>query len=211
VNKINNKTYVGSTIDLTTRLYKYFSLAHLSKSKTPIHNALLKYGHENFKLEILEENVDKDLLLEREQLYLDLLKPEYNVLKTAGSPVGYVHSAETREKMANRVVSEETRNALSLAATGRVLTEEDKKKISMKNKGKKLSAELHASQEKVTTANRLRGTKVEVTNVCTNEKQEFDTLTDAAKELNVSRPTVANALKNQTLIQKKYMVTKIIR
>jgi len=31
VNKLNNKTYIGSSIDFTTRLYKYYSLKHLIK------------------------------------------------------------------------------------------------------------------------------------------------------------------------------------
>lgn len=44
INNLNNKTYVGSTVNLSTRFYKYFSIKHLSERKTPIHNALLKYG-----------------------------------------------------------------------------------------------------------------------------------------------------------------------
>ena len=37
-------------MNFSVRLYKYYGLKHLSKSKTPIHNALLKYGFENFAL-----------------------------------------------------------------------------------------------------------------------------------------------------------------
>ena len=74
VNKINNKAYIGSSINFSVRLYKYYSLKHLSKSKTPIHNALLKYGFENFALEILEyceEGVNPVL---REQYYFELVR-----------------------------------------------------------------------------------------------------------------------------------------
>jgi len=45
-----------------------------------INKALLKYGYSNFKLEILEY-CDKSVNIEREQHYIDLLKPEYNTLK----------------------------------------------------------------------------------------------------------------------------------
>ena len=79
-NKINKKTYVGSTSNLTTRMYKYFSVKHLLKSNIPINNALLKYGYSNFSLEILEYCSEKYLLI-REQHYIDLLKSEYNILK----------------------------------------------------------------------------------------------------------------------------------
>jgi hypothetical protein len=50
VNNTNNKTYIGSSINLSVRLHKYYSVKHLTKYKTPIHNALLKYGFQNFNL-----------------------------------------------------------------------------------------------------------------------------------------------------------------
>ena len=40
-----------------------------------------------FMLEILEY-CDPDMVIEREQYYIDTLKPEYNILKTAGSLKG---------------------------------------------------------------------------------------------------------------------------
>lgn len=46
-----------------------------------IHKALLKYGYSGFKLEIIEY-CNKDDLLNREQYYQDLLKPEYNIYPT---------------------------------------------------------------------------------------------------------------------------------
>lgn len=46
--------------------------------------ALLKYGYSEFKLEILEF-CDADVLISREQYYIDELKPEFNILKIAGS------------------------------------------------------------------------------------------------------------------------------
>ena len=52
-----------------------------------INKALLKYGFSNFKLEILEY-CDLDNVIEREQYYINLLKPEYNILDTAGSSLG---------------------------------------------------------------------------------------------------------------------------
>jgi len=59
-------------------------------------------------LEILEycDSVDT---LKREQYYLDLLKPEYNIVKIAGSTLGYKHTSESLEKMRNFVLSDEVR------------------------------------------------------------------------------------------------------
>lgn len=88
------------------------------KYKTPIHNALLKYGYSNFTLEILEY-CEKINTIKREQHYLDLLNPEYNILKVAGSLTGFKHSEETMEKFKNREVNDMTKENLSKAATGR--------------------------------------------------------------------------------------------
>jgi hypothetical protein len=79
-----------------------------------IYRALLKYGYSNFSLEILEYCEEKDLLA-REQYYLDTLKPEYNLLKIAGSWAGYKHSDETLAKMKGRVKSIELRARMVIA------------------------------------------------------------------------------------------------
>lgn len=50
-----------------------------------INRALLKHGHSNFSLTILEY-CEPDKCLEREDYYFKLLKPKYNILKVSGSP-----------------------------------------------------------------------------------------------------------------------------
>src|SRR6188474_1037677 len=53
------------------------------------------------------------MLIQREQYYLYLLNPEYNILKKAGFLTGFKHSEATKELMSinklNSTVSEETR------------------------------------------------------------------------------------------------------
>lgn len=80
----------------------YFSISYLEfalkNGRSHIASALLKHGYSNFKLEILEYCEPKEILV-REQFYLDLYSPEYNILKTAGSLLGFKHSPETKAKM----------------------------------------------------------------------------------------------------------------
>lgn len=100
-NSLNSKYYVGSSNSLWDRLRKYYSDEYLHKPETrnlPIVSALKKYGHDNFSLHILEyvEKDKKDLLLKKEQYYLDSLLPEYNILDKAGSSLGYQHTEETK-------------------------------------------------------------------------------------------------------------------
>ena len=90
INLVNGKSYVGSSANLGYRLKQYYSVSYLNrkKSASSISRAFVKYGHSNFKLEILEYcEADRLIILEREQYYIDLLKPEYNILKIAGSPL----------------------------------------------------------------------------------------------------------------------------
>lgn len=199
---MNKKTYVGSSVNFSVRLYKYYSVKHLMQHNTTIHNALLKYGYSNFTLDILEycEGVDPVL---REQFYLDKLKPEYNILEQAGSSLGFKHSEKTLEFFKNnREVSEETRKNLSLAATGRILTEEDKKKISSSRQGINLSEETRAKIS--AAAILLIGVPVIVKNLITLEEIEYTNLTEAAKAIGVSRTAVKKALTTEKPIKKIY-------
>ena len=109
-NLISGKTYIGSSSNLAKRFSGYFSTIFLTreslKTKSLIYSALLKYGHSNFKLDILEYCDPKELLV-REQYYLNLYSPEYNILKTAGSNLGFKHSDETLLKFKLREFSKE--------------------------------------------------------------------------------------------------------
>ena len=48
------------------------------------------------------EYCDPTAAIKREQYYLDLQKPEYNILPTAGSLLGYKHSEETKANFKSR-------------------------------------------------------------------------------------------------------------
>lgn len=100
-NKINGKSYVGSAQDLTKRIKYYYCssglINYLSKSNSKIYSSLLKYGYNNFSLKILEY-CELTSLTKREQYYLNLLDPEYNILKTAYSRTGRKVSKKTKVK-----------------------------------------------------------------------------------------------------------------
>lgn len=109
-NKVTGKVYVGSGRNGANRLYSYFSPSVLnSTNKSLIYNSLNKYGHNNFRLVILEdlgfyENVDKQTYLERESFYIMWALINYegktmNNLTTAGSSLGYIHTDESKEEM----------------------------------------------------------------------------------------------------------------
>jgi len=124
-NLVNGKQYVGSSINLKRRLYSYYSPSKLIDNRY-ISNSILKYGHNNFTVLILElvEKSDhiKTDLLNREQYYIDLLKPVLNLNPTAGSSLGFKHSDETKALLANlrtgKSLSEKTKQLLSELFSG---------------------------------------------------------------------------------------------
>ena len=77
----------------------YYNLKIINKvgNNSYIYKAMARYGYSSFRLDILEY-CDKEKVIEREQYYIDLMKPEYNILKLAGSSLGYKHTEETLKK-----------------------------------------------------------------------------------------------------------------
>jgi hypothetical protein len=99
-NKVTGSIYVGSSIDLGRRFREYyrFDLLANKRPNSIIHRAILQYGYAFLSLDILEY-CDKQETFIREQYYLDLLKPDYNILKVAGVYAGHKHSEDVRRDM----------------------------------------------------------------------------------------------------------------
>lgn len=101
INNINNKIYVGSSVNLTSRMANYYYYYNSDKlSKIFIIRAMKKYGLENFSLGIMVF-CDKNpkTCLDLEQKWIDYLKPDYNVLTIAGNSSNYKHNIETINKL----------------------------------------------------------------------------------------------------------------
>jgi group I intron endonuclease len=105
--------------------------------------ALRKYGYENFRLEILKY-CSPEKCIKLEQKYFNLFKPEYNILKIAGSSFGFKHSEETLAKMRERRQSEECRAKISASMKGIKKSEETRAKMSASKMGKSRSEETRA-------------------------------------------------------------------
>ena len=106
-----------------------------------------------------------------------MLNPEYNILKVAGSPLGYRHSEASKKLISiaakNREVSELTRDLKREVFIGKTW---DKERI-----------------EKMRLSNTLRKS-VLVTNTETGDRKEFPSMTEAGKYLGISRVSVGKYL-----------------
>lgn len=133
-NKLTGDIYIGQSIDISKRFKNYLNLSYLKKSNSyKISRALIKYGYANFSLTILEY-CDKSNLVIREQYYFDELKPQYNILKIAGSSLNSKHTEETKVKFSKSLKGIYTKENSSLFVN--LHTEETKNLISVNKREK---------------------------------------------------------------------------
>lgn len=98
-NIINNKKYIGSATSIKSRWERHRRTLRNNDHANPyLQNAWNKYGEFSFIYSILEV-CPKNILIEREQYYIDLLRPEYNIRKIASSNYGLKKTKEMKEKM----------------------------------------------------------------------------------------------------------------
>ena len=151
--------------------------------------ALLKYGYGGFRLEILEY-CPISIVLDREQFYIDKLNPEYNILKIAGSNLGYKHSEASLKLMSDASKSRnESEEVLKF-----------KREIML---DRKLSKD---HLERMAKNNPFR-VPIILSNIETGENKEFTSLIQAALFLGVHMTTVKRYLVNNKPY-KGYMITK---
>lgn len=185
-NKFNGKYYIGSSAKLNRRVNEHFNIIN---PKFIIGKAIQRYGLVNFELLIIEFCTEENLL-SREQFYLDSFNPQYNILKIAGSSLGYKPSADTKAKMVK-------------SALGRKLSLETRTKISESLKNNK-NGQINSLQNPLL-----------IKDLVTNVTTEFLSIGQAARELGVPRSTISmrlkrgtkTALKNQYIIIQKTALT----
>lgn len=147
-NKINNKIYIGLTIQGSRVRFLHHLYEARSGSIFPIHRALRKYKEENFELETLitlPEGQDKEELKRLEKFYIKDLKANnrqfgYNLTEGGDGTLGRLHSEETKEKIRQK-------------ALGRKMSEESKKRMSEAQERMKLEDPLYYEKK-------ARGAKV---------------------------------------------------
>jgi len=102
-NLINNKTYIGSAVNFKQRMATHRSCLNLNKhGNSHLQKAFVKYGEENFISEILFTCPQSELL-RIEQYFLNNYNPDYNILKVAGSTLGFKRTEESKKAQSERM------------------------------------------------------------------------------------------------------------
>ena len=122
-NIINNKCYIGQSIDVYTRMSRHKTDLKGGRDSAHLQNAYDKYGESNFKFEILLIcNVDD----------LDFWEKYYiKVWNTNNEDFGYnIDGGGSR----SRLMSEQTRLKMSKSRMGHIVSEETRLKIKENHK-----------------------------------------------------------------------------
>lgn len=228
VNMVNGETYIGSAVDLTERLRDYLNPRWLKKEvlkhNSIIYRALLKYGYDKFRLEILEY-CDKSLVIEREQYYIDKYQPTYNICKIAGSSLGRETRSTTRLKLRNAWLVRLHRNNHSKLEfsqfmlnyfTDKVTKLENNLLILQNKLDSVLTNQTEFKQSAEIRLKKLKATStaepVEITDLITGVTTRYLSARSAAIDLNASNSTVMNKLngKNTKPYKGRYLIKKAV-
>lgn len=182
-NRINENFYIGSArISFKKRwsVHQHLLIKNRHKNKH-LQRSVNKYGYSNFDFEIVEIVIDQNEILNREQYYIDLLKPKYN------------NTTNVRQPMLGRTVSEETRKLLSDSHKGK----------SAWNKGKSFSVE---SRLKMSLAKKgLKRKNIRKgygKPVIRSDGVQYRNTVEAALSLNVKPNTITKAITDKSIIRK---------
>jgi group I intron endonuclease len=171
-----------------------------SRGNSRIRNALLKYGYAQFSLDILEY-CEPFETISKEQKYLDLLNPEYNICKYAGSTLGKKHSKETIDILKAIIPTEEQRAKHKLAIRNqdpihrikrierlRLIHADPEQKARLLIRVRKFNAYLK----------QLNSKKVEIVDTLNNKTTEYSSITEAAQAMGCTTSSASEYLINYT-------------
>lgn len=205
-NTIDNRCYIGSAQKLNYRLWNHkHKLIKGTHANNILQNFVNKYGIDTIYFEVLEA-VEINNLIEREQYYIDTLKPEFNILPKAGSSAGIIMSEEQKIKISkNRtgvLHTEDTKKRISESMKGVPKSKEHAYKVGLKHKGKIVSQE---QRDKISKANKGRIATPKITWEIVDKIRELHSQGIKDKELaiqfNLSKVQINNIRNNKSWIK----------
>lgn len=163
----------------------------LSNGSSAIYGAILKYGYSNFSLDIFEY-CEPSLLISKEQYYIDLLKPQYNILKIAGNRLDSKHTEETKNKISI------SNKGINHNFYGKIHTYETRNKISHTLKsilrGLENKPRIVTLETRFKMSLRCQGVSIKVYDKDNNLVKIFPTITSVGEFFNVSGRTIRRYL-----------------
>lgn len=206
VNLVTGKYYVGSAVtgNLYMRFHKH--LFYFAGNKR-VANAVNKYGLSEFAFLVLEivpqkDKIDSTLLLNREDHYLETLKPEYNIAPLASNSLGWKHSEESLAKMRENY-SEDRRQQVGNINKGKSLSLETRELI----RKSALLRESMSIETRMKCAVNVR--PVIITNLDGSNAMNFVSMKEASIAISCNEKTIRRALNGDGIVKKNYIVKEM--
>jgi len=228
--KTGGKIYIGSAANFHKRTLAHINLlTRLKHPNTILQNHVNKYGIKDLDFIILEIVMFKSDLINREQFYIDKFKPKLNIMKKAGSVLGYKHTDETKAKFikawTKRVRTSETGRKSGDAMRGRKLSPEHimkikaakanisaetRAKMSLSSKGKKMSNEAKEKMRNNALGRRLpESAKQKLRDMWAARKKETNIYHSAETKMKISQSNKGR--KHSEEIKQKMSIAAILR
>ena len=186
INLITNELYIGSSAcGIKKRFTVHRHLLRTNKhTNLKLQNSWNKYKENAFIFSSLEY-VEPKNCIEREQFWMNLLRPEFNLLPFARNRLGSKHTDKTKKKLSK------IHKGLNTWSKGKILSAETKNKIRIANIGKKVSLNTRKKISKVRTGSGNGNSK---SIKCIELNKIFDSIRLATKFIrNTSNPKAGHS------------------
>ena len=205
-NLVNNKNYIGQTINsIDKRFKKHLSQVNCKNICSALYSAINKYGKDNFMVEsIIVGNYTKDELNDLEMFYIK----KYNSL----SPNGYNLQSGGNSFM----VVESVKKQISSKLKGRDITWKDKVSIGVKklweNKEYRDKQTLQRNEKRGKYRDGIKKDKLRVNidiDSFTIDYLNYITIVDLCKKYNISAPTIYRLINENKIKKRGYKCNKM--
>jgi group I intron endonuclease len=210
-NTINSKVYIGSSIKFRDRIAQHKSDLKNNKHNKRLQNFVNLYGIECLIFSILEIIENKDLLIEREQYWINFYqsfksKKGYNICPVANSVLGIKmpqsHKDSCRRRMIGNTIKKGIpRKEISKKRTSEFWKNNPERLEEMKKKNRE-------SQLKIDRTNVTKGKIIEV--FFKNKKiDEMKQLKEVCKKYNLTHSCASKVLRGKQKETKGYLLKEI--
>jgi len=205
-NILDDRIYIGSAVRIRKRKDKHIMELRMNKHHSNhLQNFVNKYGIDKLIFEVIEIVEDKTKLIEREQHYLDTLKPQFNSCLIAGNQLSIKRSDEFKKNLSERnkgrLLSDETKQKKSESMMRYWKDNPDKLllfKASKRRKGYKHTQDSKDKMSRNSTFKLKQYTIDEIINLYNNKVS----IEDISKTLNISKYSVYRYLQSNNIISK---------
>jgi group I intron endonuclease len=205
-NLINNKVYIGQTINMWERIPTH--IYDSKKVNKPLSKSIRKHGLNNFKVYVLEKDLDKKEMDIVETAFISTYKSYdrefgYNVLKEAKTPKGIKHTFEAINKIKETWNKSNYRENISNKVREQWKNEEWKKDILEKRKKSMSTSEYKQRRSEISRNTYKRDCIRNERKVCQLDIktldiiETFNSIKEAEIKTGISRGDISNCCRGK--------------